>query len=174
MTKIEGNLHSQLKKTQGLSPTLSLSALTPYTTQGLLNAKAYWIEKVLKDKFALYARSKYKFFRRSRAYQVRKERFDELMDNRLKIRRPLVKPPQDLVLFGDLKQELMSRPHDGFNTEIKATDKKTEMRIRVRSPHPMRRNQWLELKDTLPSQTRNMVELVKKEFTRGLQELMAA
>jgi hypothetical protein len=38
----------------------------------------------------------------------------------------------------------------------------------------MRHNQWLELKETLPSQTRNMVEMVKKEFTAGLQQLMAA
>jgi hypothetical protein len=174
MTKLEGNLHQQLKQTPFLPSTLSLSILTPHTTEGLKQAKAYWIEKVLKDKFASYARAKYKFLPRSGKYLRKKMSSEEMMDRHLGIRRSIIKPPQDLVLFGDLKRELMNRPHDGFNTDIRANDKKTEMRIRVRSPHAMRHNQWLELKETLPSQTRAMVELVKKEFTKGLQQLMAA
>jgi hypothetical protein len=172
--KLEGNLHSQLKQTPFLPSTLSLTTLSEATKKGLGEAKNYWVEKVVKDKFGNYAAAKYKFFPRSPKYQRQKMRSEWMFDRFLKIKRPIVKPVQSLVLFGDLKKELMARTPEGYNSRLVATDRKTEMTIRVRSPHAMRHNQWLELKETLPSQTRNMVEMVKKEFTAGLQQLMAA
>jgi hypothetical protein len=172
--KLEGNLHSQLKKTPFLPSTLDLSRLSESTERGLQAAKVYWVEKVVKDKFNNYAAAKYKFFPRSPKYQRQKMRSEWMFDRFLKIKRPVVKPVQALVLFGDVKKELMSRPPEGYNSKLVATDRKTEMTIKVRSPHAMRHNQWLEIKETLPSQTRNMVEMVKKEFTAGLAQLMAA
>jgi hypothetical protein len=76
-----------------------------------------------------------------------------MKDRFLRILRPVVKPVQDLVLFGDLKRELVGRPVDGFTSDhVVATPQRTELTVSVRSPHPMRRNQWLELKETQPTQ----------------------
>lgn len=169
-----GSLHLQLQATPYYPKTLSMDVLAPATTAGLTAAAGYWIDKSLKDKFNDYAAAKYGFLPRSPRYQRDKATRETMKDRYLQVQRPVVKPPTALVLFGDLKRELVSRSFQGFAPEIVATARKTEVAIKVRSPHPMRGRQWLELRHTLPFQERAMTRLVQDEFTKGLTAVMAA
>jgi hypothetical protein len=140
--------------------------------EGLQEAKKVFIEQGVKDKFATYSAGKYGFFNRSPRYQKQKRERETMKDRTLQIQRPVVKPPQALVLFGDLKKELMGRPVEGFASDLVATARQTELRVKVRAPHPMLRRQWLELKKTTPAIERRMTQAVRERAERRVVALM--